>query len=131
MNVSKNRMSSSEKLDDPSDGDSSLGSPLEHVTDSCCPCCSSMAFESSGQAYGANDETNIWQDDDHAPQAKQAVESIGQSLVEELVTSRFPVSFVRTRLPHGHGQKNGARGGLSLSASKHCRCRTSGLQSTP
>lgn len=136
MNASKNRISSSEKQDDPSDDDSSPTSPLEYVTESCCPCCSSMAFESSGQAYGpgAVDETDIWQDDDHAfPQAttdmtKQTVESIERSLVEGHVTSRFPVSFVRTRLPRVHD--NGA---LPLSASKHCRCccRTSNLQSTP
>ncbi|KAF8496471.1 hypothetical protein F5888DRAFT_1704073 [Russula emetica] len=137
MNVSKNRISSSERLDDPSDDDSSPSSPLEHVTGSRCPCCSSMAFESSGgQAYGANDETDIWQDDDHAsPQSttgtgimtKQTVESIERSLFEGHVTSRFPVSFARTRLPHRH--ENGA---LSLSVSKHFRCRrTSNLQSSP
>jgi hypothetical protein len=133
MNVSKNRMSSSGRLDDPSDDDSSPSSPMEHVTDSCCSGCSSMAFESTGQAYGANDETDIWQDDDHASiqsttgMTKQTVESNERSLVEGHVTSRFPVSFARTRLPHGH--QNGAP---SLSASKHCRCcRTSNLQSTP
>jgi hypothetical protein len=135
MNVGQNRMSSSEKLDDPSDDDSSPSSPLEHVTGSCCPCCSSMAFESSGQACGAaNDETDIWKDDDHAsPQGttgimtKQTVESIERSLVEGHVTSRFPVSFARTRLPHDH--ENAVQ---SQSASKHCRCRrTSNLQSTP
>src|SRR6267154_1373323 len=50
MNVTKNRMRSSEKLDNPSDDDSSPSSPLEHVTEPCCPCCSSMAFESRGRA---------------------------------------------------------------------------------
>jgi len=136
MNVSKNlnRMSSTGKLDDPSDDDSSPSSPLEHATESCCPCCSSMAFESSGQAYGANDETDIWQDDDHAsPQGttgmtEHTFESIERSLVEGHVTSRFPVSFARTRLqvPHGH-----EKGALSLSTLKRCRCRKSSLQSTP
>lgn len=134
MNVSKNRMSSSEKLDDPSEDDSPPSPLLKHSTDSCCPCCPSMVSDSSDQAYGADDETDIRQDDDHAsPQAasgttNQTVESIEWSLVEGHVTSesRFPVSFARTRLPHG--QENGA---LSLSALKLCRCRTSNLQSTP
>ena len=132
MNGSKNKMRSSKKLDDPCGDDSSPSSPLEHVTGSCCPSCSSMAFESSGQAYGANDdETDIWEDDDHASQSitgmtEQTVESNERSLVEGHVTSRFPVSFVRTRLPHGHN--NGA---LSRPASKQCRCRTSNLPSTP
>jgi hypothetical protein len=135
MNASKNRMSSSEKPDDPSDDDSSptRSSPLEHVTESRCPCCSS---------YGANDETDIWQDDHHASHdrattgvTKQTVESIERSLVEGHVTSRFPVSFARTRLAPapapGHGHENGAKS-LPLSASKHyCRCRTSNLQSAP
>jgi hypothetical protein len=138
MNVSKNRMISSEKLDDPSDNDSSPSSPLEHATESRCPCCCSsmVAFESSGRAYGANDEMDIWQGDDRASppsrgttgmMTKQTVESIERSLFEGHVTSRFPVSFARTRLSHGH--ENGAP---SLSALKHCRCRrTSNLQSTP
>ena len=133
MNVSKNK---TEKLDDPSEDDSSPSSPLEHVTESCCPCRLSMAFESGGRAYGANDERDIWQDDDHASpphdqgttgMTKQTVESVERSLVEGYVTSRFPVSFARTRLPH-HRHQNGA---LSLSASKHCRCCTSNLQTTP
>ena len=127
MNGSKKRMRSSEKLDDPCDDDSSPSSPLEHVTGSCssCPCCSSTAFESSDQAYGANDETDIWQDEDHASprstsgMTRQTVESIERSLVEGHVLSRFPVSFARTRLPQGH--ENGA---LSRSTSKQCRCRT-------
>lgn len=143
MNVSKKRKSSSEKLDDPSDDDSSPSTTLEHVTESRCPCrLSPLTSESSSQAYGANDETDIWQDDDHASQAsppsrpsrgttgmtKQTVESIERSLVEGHVTSRFPVSFVRTRLPHGHENY----GALSLSASRNCRCRrTSNFQSTP
>ena len=141
IDVSKNRKSISEKLDDPSDDDSSLpSSPLEHVTESCRPYCSSIsAFGSSGgQAYGtAHDEMDIWQDDDRASASppsrgttgmtKQTVESIEQSLVEGHVTSRFPVSFARTRLTHGH--QNGVP---SLSAPKHSRCcRTSNLQSTP
>ena len=133
-NVSKNRpgTSSSEKLDDPSDDDSSptsLSSPLEHVTEWCCPCSSSMAFESSGQAYhGASDETDIWHDGDHDHDSSQAtVGSIEPSLVEGHVTSRFPVSFARTRL--AHGQENRVP---TLSASKkHCRCCTSNLRSTP
>jgi hypothetical protein len=118
MNVSKNK---TEKLDDPSDDDSSPSSPLEHVTASCCPRRSSMAFESSGRAYGADDETDIWQDDDHAsPQGtagmtKQTVESIERSLVEGHVTSRFPVSFARTRLPH-HGHENGCTVTVSFEA---------------
>ena len=142
-NVSENRMSSSsEKLDDPSDNDSSpsSSSTLEHVTESRCPCCSSTGFDSSGQVYGANDEMDIWQGDDRASSpsrgstgmTKQTVESIDErSLVEGHVTSRFPVSFARTRLPHGH---ENASGTPSLSASKHCRCRcrhASNLQSTP
>src|SRR5258708_21679565 len=49
INVSKNRRSSLEKLDDPCDDDSSPSPPLEHATNSRCSCCSSMAFESSGQ----------------------------------------------------------------------------------
>jgi hypothetical protein len=130
MNASKNRMSSSEKLDDPSDHDSSptRSSPLEHVPESRCPCCSS---------YGANDETDIWQDDHHASHdraatgvTKQTVESIERSLVEGHVTSRFPVSFARTRLAPAHGHGNGAKS-LSLSASKHCIYRTSNLRSAP
>lgn len=132
MNLSKNRISSSEKLDDPSEDDSPPSLPLKHFTDSCCQCCPSMVSESSDQAYGADDETDIRQDDDHAsPQAtsgmtNQTDESIEWSLAEGHVTSRFPVSFARTRLPHGH--ENGA---LLLSALKHCRCRTSNLQSDP
>jgi hypothetical protein len=80
-----------------------------------------MAFESSGRAYGADDETDIWQDDDHAsPQGtagmtKQTVESIERSLVEGHVTSRFPVSFARTRLPH-HGHENGCTVTVSFEA---------------
>lgn len=137
MTVSKNldRMNSSEKLDDPSDNDSSPGPHLEHVTESRCPrCCS------SGQAYGANDETDIWQCDDHRASppsrgtsigvTKQTVESIERSLVEGHATSRFPVSFARTRLPHG-GQENGASS-LSTLKQCHCRCRrTSNLPPTP
>jgi hypothetical protein len=134
MNATKNRISSSAKLDDPSDDGSSPSSPLEHVTESYCPCCSSMAFD---QAYGANDKTDVWQYEDHAsPQittgmTKQTVESIERSPVEGHISSRFPVSFARTRLPHGNEcHENGP---LSLSASKHCRCRRrmSNLQSTP
>ncbi len=127
MNVSKNRMRSSEILDDPSNDDSSPSAP----SDSRCPCYSPTVSESSGQAYGANDETDIWQDDDHASQettgmTKQTIESIRRSLVEGHVASRFPVSFARTRLPPR--PENGA---LPASARKHCRCRMSKLQSTP
>lgn len=138
MNISRNSMGSSEKLDDPSDDDSSPSSPLEQATHPCCPCCSSVAFESSGQAYGANDETDIWHDDDHAPSQaitgttnqtnEESTESTEWSFVEGHVTSRFPVSFARTRLPRAHGRERGA---LSPSASKHCRCCTPNLQSTP
>ncbi len=131
MDVSKNRMSCSEKLDDPSDDDSTPSSPSEHVTDPCSPCCSPTLSESSGEAYCATDETDIWQCDDHASlqqaisgMTKQAVESIERSLVEGHVTSRFPVSSVRTCLPNG--LENGA-----LPALKDCRCCTSNLLSTP
>jgi hypothetical protein len=101
--------------------DSSSSSPTEHVTDSCSPRCSPTVC-------GANDdETDLWQDDHASPQAttmtKQPVESVERS-VEGHVTSRFPVSFARTRLPHG--PENGA-----LTASKHCRCRTCNLRSIP
>jgi hypothetical protein len=121
MKVTKNRMGSSKN----SIIDSSSSPPSEHVTtDPCCPRCSSPTV-SSRQACGAiNDETDIWQGD-HAStiMTKQPVESIERSL-EGHVTSRFPVSFARTRLPHG--PENGA-----LTASRHCRCRTCGLRSIP
>ena len=115
MKVAKNRASSSSRLDDPS-FDNSLTSPSEPVTDSCCPCFSQSA--SKRRARGAIDETDIWQDDDHAPPqgvatTKQPFESIEWSL-EEHVTSRFPVSFARTRLPRA--AVNGA-----LPASEHRR----------
>jgi hypothetical protein len=125
MNVSKDRMSCSEKPDDPSGDDSTPSSPSEHVTDPCCSCCSPTLSESSGEAPCATDETDIWQGDNHAsPQqaitgiTRQAVESIEWSLVEGHVTSRFPVSSVRTCLPNG--LENGA-----LPALKHYRCCTS------
>jgi hypothetical protein len=123
MKITKNRMASSEKLNNTSI-DSSSSSPSEHVTNSSCPCC--VPTVSSRQAYGAIDETDIWQGDHASPQAtmtKQPVESIERSL-EGHVTSRFPVSFARTRLLHC--PENGP-----LAASKHCRCHTCTLRSIP
>ncbi|KAH9996695.1 hypothetical protein BJV74DRAFT_281831 [Russula compacta] len=119
IKVAKNRASSSGRPDNPS-FDNSSTSPSEPVTDSCCPCFSQSA--SKRCARGAIDERDIWQDDDHAPPqaaatTEQPFESIERSL-EEHVTSRFPVSFARTRLPCA--TVNGA-----LPASKHrrrCKC---------
>jgi hypothetical protein len=97
---------------------------LGHATNWCGPCW--LPTVSSRQAYGAVDETNIWQDEHASPQAsmsKQPVESI-ERLLEGHVTSRFPISFARNRLLHG--PENGA-----LSASRRCRCRSCNLFSIP
>ena len=123
MTITKNRMASSGKPNNPSI-DSSSSSPSENVINSSCPCCAPSV--TSRQAYGAIDETDIWQGDHASPQAtmtKQPVGSIERSL-EGHVTSRFPVSFARTRLLHG--PDNGP-----LAASKHCRCHTCTLRSIP
>ena len=75
-------------------------STSEPVADSRCLCLSSLA--SNLRTHGADDERDIWQDDYAPPQetvTEQAVEPIEQS-PDEHVTSRFPVSFARTRLPY-------------------------------
>ena len=80
--------------------DISSPSPSKPVADSRCLCFSSLI--SDLRTDGANDERNIWQDDYARPQeivTEQAVEPIEQS-PDEHVTSRFPVSFARTRLPY-------------------------------
>ena len=117
MRVAKNGIDSSAKLDNASI-DSSSSSPLELATDWCGPCCSPAV--SSHQARGAIDETDIWQDDHASPQETMMIrpaESI-EHLLEGHDTSRFPVSFVRTRLLL-HGPENG-----EPSASKRCRRRS-------
>ena len=126
MDISRNSMDSSEKLDDPSNDDSSPSSPLEKATHPCCPCCSSVAFESSGQAYSANDENDIWHDDDHAPSQaitgitnqtnEESIESTEWSFVEGHVTSRFPVSFARTLLPRAQWARKGCTVTVSIEA---------------
>ena len=116
MRVTKNGIDSSAKLGNASI-DSSSSSPVELATSWCGPRCSPEV--SSRQAYGAIDETDIWEDDHAPPQATmmiQPVESI-EHLLEGHDTSRFPVSFVRTRLLHG--PENG-----EPSASKRCRRRS-------
>ena len=123
MKITKNGKDSSARLDNASIVSSS-SSPLEHATNWCGPCWSPTV--SSRQAYGAVDETNVWQDKHASLQAsmtKQPVESIEQ-LLEGHVTSRFPTSFARSRLLRG--PENG-----TLSASKRCRCRSCTLLSIP
>lgn len=125
MKVTKKGIDSSARLDNASIVSSS-SSPLEHATNWSGPCCSPTV--SNRQSYGASDETNVWHDDHASPQAtmtKQPVESI-ERLLEGHVTSRFPISFARTRLLHG--PENGT---LSLSASKRCRCRSCTFFSIP
>jgi len=82
------------------------------VTDRGCPCFSPST--SNRWTPEALDESATRQDGDHVPQAaitEQRVDS-----VEGYITSRFPVSFARTRLPHA-----AMNDGLSASNSKHCR----------
>jgi len=106
------------KSDNPSIVNSST-SPSEPVVDSRCPCLSSSP--SNRRTHGANDERDIWQDDDLAPPqeivTEQAVEPIERS-PDEHVTSRFPVSFARTRLPHA--TVNGAPPASKLR--RRCTC---------
>jgi len=104
--------------------DSSSNSHLEPVTDLPCPCLS--ASTSNRQAHEATDERNIWQDDHDPPQetvTEKPVEPIEQS-PDGHVTSRFPVSFARTRLPRATASAHGAP-----SASKHRRRCTCNLRS--
>jgi len=118
MKVAENRTASSGGLDNASIDDSS-NCPSEPTTSSpSTPSC---------RANGSIDELNIWQDDDHVPQDQTTVTEKPVELTEletdEYVTSRFPISFARTRLPHTP-PINGA-----LSASNHCRRRVCDLRS--
>ena len=98
MKVTENRVTT-RKPDNPSIVNSST-SPSDPVVDSRCPCLSSSL--SNRRTHGADDEREIWQENLAPPQeivTEQAVEPIERS-PDEHVTSRFPVSFARTRLPH-------------------------------
>jgi len=121
MKVTENRTCSTRKQDNLSIVNSSASSS-EPVADSRCPCLSSST--SNRRTHGADDERDIWQEDLAPPQetvTEQAVEPIERS-PDEHVTSRFPVSFARTRLPHA--TVNGAS-----SASKPRRRCTCNLRS--
>jgi len=121
MKVTENRTGTTRKQDNPSIVNSST-SPSEPVADSRCPCLSSSTL--NRRTHGADDERDIWQEDLAPPQGtvtEQAVEPIERS-PDEHVTSRFPVSFARTRLPHA--TVNGAS-----SASKPRRRCTCNLRS--
>lgn len=121
MKVAENRTSSTRKQDNPSIVKFST-SPSEPVTDSRCPCLSSLT--SNRRTHGADDERDVRQDNLAPPQetvTEQAVEPVERS-PDEHVTSRFPVSFARTRLPHA--TVNGAP-----SASKPRRRCTCNLRS--
>jgi len=101
------------------------------VTDRGCPCFSPLT--PNRWTSGGVDESTTRQDGGHAPQAtisERLVESIdSERPAEGHATSRFPVSFARTRLPHAT-----VNGGLSASDSKHCRrctCDSRSSKSTP
>lgn len=121
MKVTENRTARASRKLDNANIDNSSSSPSEPVGDSRCPCLLPLTPDGRRRrTHGAIDERDIWQDDHAPPQetvTEQPVESIEQS-PDEHVTSRFPVSFARTRLPHA--PVNGAP-----SASKHrrrCTC---------
>jgi hypothetical protein len=120
MKVTENRTGSTrkQKQDNPSIVNSSP-STSEPVADSRCPCLSSST--PNRRTHDADDERVIWQEDLAPPLTEQAVEPIERS-PDEHVTSRFPVSFARTRLPHA--TENG-----SSSASKPRRRCTCNLRS--
>jgi hypothetical protein len=121
MKVTEKRRGTTRKQDNPSI-DRSPNSHSEPVIDLPCPC--PAASTSDRRAHKATDERDLWRDDHDSPQetvTEQPVEPIEES-PDGHVTSRFPVSFIRTRLPHatGHG---------APSASKHCRRYTCNLRS--
>ncbi|KAH9956210.1 hypothetical protein BC827DRAFT_814987 [Russula dissimulans] len=119
IKVTENRGAQPDKLDNQSIERPS-NTMMKPVTDRRCPC--SWPSTSNRRTSGAVDESATRQDDDHAPPSQATViepqvESIdSERPVEGHVTSRFPVSFARTRLPHATGN-----GGLSAPNSKHCR----------
>jgi hypothetical protein len=128
MKITENRTPGpSRKRDNPRsvkfDNSSNLFS--EPVVDTRCSCLPPST--SNRQTFGATDEREICQDDsnDRAPPletvTEQPVEPIERPL-DGHVTSRFPVSFTRTRLPNAP-VSNGP------SASKHCRRCTCNLRS--
>jgi hypothetical protein len=117
MKTAEKRRNTTRKPVNPSI-DGSSNSHLEPVTDLPCPCLS--ASTSNRRAHEASYEKDIWQYDRDPPQetmTEQPVEPIEQS-PDGHVTSRFPVSFARTRLPHA-----------TASASKHHRRCTCNLRS--
>jgi hypothetical protein len=125
MKVAENRTGSTRKQDNPSIVNSSA-SPSEPVADSRCPCLSSSTSTPIRGTRGADDERDIWQEDlALAPPRETVIEEADEPIErspDEHVTSRFPVSFARTRLPHG--TLNGAS-----SASKPRRRCTCNLRS--
>jgi hypothetical protein len=124
MKVTEKRTSTTRRLDNPSI-DNSFNPPSEPVGDLPCPCLSPS--KSNRGAHGVTDERDIWQDDHDPPQetvTEQPVESIEPS-PDGHVTSRFPVSFARTRLPFAAARP--AQG--APSASKHRRRCTCNVRS--
>ncbi|KAI9509330.1 hypothetical protein F5148DRAFT_774254 [Russula earlei] len=112
---------------DKQDNQSIVDTPSASVTDSGCPCF--LPLDSNRQASGAMDELDTWQDDDHTPTpatiTEQSVELIERPL-DGYGTSRFPVSFARTRLP-----RVAINGAMTSSNHKHCRRCTCNPPLTP